>query len=360
MRLHVCMFAAIRVSLLANLRALLPAIVLMARRYSYTPRRTGSPPKAGTVSIPILPIVIGLAVLLFGGWLLFRGGSPGVVEPDNAALALPPNESATPAAVASAQATPRKTPKPAPVPVISGLGVTVLEEPCGAVLYASNEHTSVPPASLAKIVTALVAVDHGNLDRKIAVTVDGSALALETDATVMGLRPGQRLSMTDLLYGLLMRSGNDAALQIAEAISGDEASFVALMNAKVAELGLTDTHFTNSHGMDAAGLYTSAYDMAMLGHELLKDPLLAKIVGTQKYKPGWDGPEIENLNLMLTGYKGSVGIKTGYTDQAGQTIVAAAEDTGRVLIVSVLKSENRYRDAGRLLDWGFESTAPAC
>lgn len=334
----------------------------MARRYSYTPRRTGSSTATGAVSIPIIPILFAIAAVVLGVLFLFRGGgSPtDVVEPDNAALAGGASGSVTPV-VASAQATPRKTPRETVVPQISGLSAVILEEPCGAVLYANNENTHYPPASLTKIVTALVAMDEvDDLDRTVDITVDGAALALETDATVMGLLPGQRLSMEDLIYGLLMRSGNDAAIQIAEAVSGSETAFVALMNARVAELGLTDTHFANAHGMDAPGLYASAHDMALLGHELMKDPFLAKVVSTREYKPGWALPAIENTNLMLTGYEGSIGIKTGYTDQASETIVAAAEDTGRVLIVTVLKSQDHYRDAGRLLDWGFESTAPAC
>jgi D-alanyl-D-alanine carboxypeptidase len=236
----------------------------------------------------------------------------------------------------------------------------ILEEPCGEVVWAANENATFPPASLTKIATALVAVELGDLDETIDVTVDGAALAHETDATVMGLRPGMRLTLRDLLYGLLMRSGNDAAIQISLAVAGSERDFVELMNEKAEDLGLEDTHFTNPHGMDAAGLYTSAHDIALLGHELLQDPLLAEIVRTQTYKPAWDEGPMDNTNLMLSGYRGSIGIKTGFTDQAGQTIVAAAEDTGRVLVVSVLKSQDRYRDAGRLLDWGFNSSESVC
>jgi D-alanyl-D-alanine carboxypeptidase (penicillin-binding protein 5/6) len=305
--------------------------------------------------------VLVLGAVVFGILFLFRGGGADVADPDEAALALPHVSGTVTPAVASAQATPRRTPRETSPPVISGLAATILDEPCGAVLYAANEDTHYPPASLTKIVTALVAMDEiDDLDEMIEITVDGAALALETDATVMGLLPGQRLSMEDLIYGLLMRSGNDAAIQIAEAVAGSEAAFVAMMNAKVAALGLTDTHFANAHGMDAPRIFTSAHDMALLGHELMKDPFLKQVVNTREYQPGWDLPAIENSNLMLTGYEGSIGIKTGYTDQASETIVAAAEDSGRVLIVTVLKSQDHYRDAGRLLDWGFESTAPAC
>ncbi len=331
----------------------------MPRRYSYTPRRSGPPRRVSGGSAPVLPIVVAAVVVVFGALLLFRGDGSTAANPDGPVAAIPVGGSVTPA-VAGAQQTPVRTIKPAPVPQISALSAAIIEEPCGAVVWSANEDTHYPSASLTKIVTALVAVDDGGLDRMVDITVDGSELARETDATVMGLVPGQRLSMTDLLYGLLMRSGNDAAIQIAEAVAGTQEAFVARMNAKMISLGLEDTHFANPHGLDAASHYTSAYDIAMLGHELMKVPLLARIVGTQKYQPNWGGPAIENLNLMLTGYEGSIGIKTGFTDQASETIVAAAADTGRVLIVSALKSSDRYRDAGRLLDWGFASTASAC
>jgi D-alanyl-D-alanine carboxypeptidase len=176
----------------------------------------------------------------------------------------------------------------------------------------------------------------------------------------MGIEPGMRLSMRDLLYGLLMRSGNDAAIQIAEEVGGSVPAFVRMMNEKAEELGLTDTHFTNPHGLDDAALYSSAYDMAVMGRELLRDPLLAEIVQTQFYQPAWDGPALENLNLLLGSYPGVLGIKTGYTDLAGQTIVAAAERGGRRIILAVMGAQTEmYGDATGLLEWAFSETS-AC
>jgi D-alanyl-D-alanine carboxypeptidase len=251
-------------------------------------------------------------------------------------------------------------PGDAPAPLITGASAIVIEEPCGAVLHGVNEHTSMPPASLTKIVTALVAVDHMAMDRVLDVSIDGGQLSMATDSTVMGLVPGQRLTLQDLLGGLLMRSGNDAAITIADGVAGSQQAFAGMMNDKVAALGLHDSQFVNAHGLDATGHYTSAYDIAMLGRQLLRDPQLAQIVQSKSYTPNWDGGPLENINLLLGNYPGALGIKTGYTDLAGATIVGAAERFGRRLIVSVMHSTDLYVDTTALLDWAFYNTAPAC
>jgi D-alanyl-D-alanine carboxypeptidase (penicillin-binding protein 5/6) len=248
----------------------------------------------------------------------------------------------------------------APPPSITAPAAVVLEEGCGAVLFSLDPHSERPPASVTKIVTALVVVDHAALSDIVPVTVNGAELSATSDATVMGLAPGQRLTVRDLLYGLLLPSGNDAALQLAEHVSGSVPAFVELMNQKAAQLGLEDSHFTNPHGLHDPAHYTSAYDIAMLGAELLKNPDLAEIVRTQTYQPAWDGPGLKNINLLLGLYPGAIGVKTGFTDEAGKTIVAAAERDGRRIVVSLLHSQELYIDAPLLLDWAFSSVAPAC
>ena len=247
-----------------------------------------------------------------------------------------------------------------PPPAISAAAVAVLEEPCGALVHSFNAHAHLPPASLTKIVTALVADERVNLAQTVQVTIDSAALTAATDATVMGLEPGQTLGMVDLLYGLLLPSGNDAALQIAQQVAGNVKAFADLMNARVAEAGLKDTHFVNPHGLDAADHYTSAYDIAVLGNLLLQKPDLAFIVGTRTYQPNWDGPRVDNLNQLLGQYPGAIGVKTGYTLTAGHTIVAAAERNGRRFIVSVLGSGDNFGDATKLLDWAFTSAPSSC
>ena len=132
------------------------------------------------------------------------------------------------------------------------------------------------------------------------------------------------------------------------------------MNAKVNELGLGDTHFANPHGLDDPDLYTSAFDIAMLGRELIRQPELAAIVRTPTYQPAWDGPPVWNGNRLLNTYPGSIGVKTGFTDEARGTIVAAADRDGRRLVVSVLDSSAIYDDAITLMEWAFTDERSAC
>lgn len=235
-----------------------------------------------------------------------------------------------------------------------------MEASCAELLYGKSQHLRLPPASLTKIATALVAADRGDLSEIVDIDVNSGLLAVSNDSTVMGLEPGQRLSMRDLLYGLLLPSGSDAAVQIAEHIGSTVAGFVDMMNAKALALGLTDTHFSNPHGLDEDGLYSSAYDMALLGRALLASPELAAIVRAKSYQPDWDGAALWNGNELLDRYPGAIGIKTGYTEQASQTMVAAAERGGRRLIVTVLGSTNRFADVTALFDWAFANTPPAC
>jgi D-alanyl-D-alanine carboxypeptidase (penicillin-binding protein 5/6) len=274
---------------------------------------------------------------------------------------------ATPAARTDPERTLAPVPRePTPVeeadpPRISAAAAVVMDEACGVVLYELNGGMRRPPASVTKILTALVAHDNSDLDDLVSISISGAEFSLETDSTVMGLEPGQTLTMRDLLYGLLLPSGNDAAIQIAEYIGGSVAGFARMMNARAAELGLENSHFTNPHGLDDPALYTSAYDMAILGRELLRRPALAEMVKAPVYQPAWDGPAVANINQLLSFYPGTLGVKTGYTDQAGQTIVAAAEQGDRRIIVSILGDQfDVYKDVSELLNWAFQSTATAC
>ena len=247
-----------------------------------------------------------------------------------------------------------------PPPKISGKSAVVLEESCGALLYGHRAHERFRPASLTKIVTALVALEHVEPSELVDVQVNSALLVASTASSVMGLKPGQQLPMRDLLYGLLLPSGNDAAIAIAEHVGGTVPAFVSLMNGKLQGLELQDTRMANPHGLDEAGLYTSAYDIAILGRELLAQPELAAIVSTETYQPAWDGPPVWNGNQLLYEYRGAVGVKTGHTVKAGQTVVAAAERDGRTIIVSVLSSGDRDYDATVLLDWAFTNTTAPC
>jgi len=338
------------------------------RRYHYTPRRDGRQPRkpghassgggSGSILPFALPAVVLPALVLGIVWLTSGSGASCSGAACNTALALG-NNSVVPT-VQAVVASPQVSPTRGPPPQISGLSAAILEEPCGRAVYTLKEHTTYPPASLAKMMTAVVAAKKGDMSQIITSPIDGGALSMATDGTVIGLTLGEQLTLRDLLYGMLMRSGNDAALTIAAAIGGSEPGFVQMMNEEAITLGLTDTNFTNPHGLDDPRLYTSAYDIARIGIEVLRNPDLAQIVRTKEYTPAWDNGPLENINLFLGHFDGAIGIKTGYTDTAGQTIVAAAERDGRTLVASVMHSGDEYVDAGALLDWAFVNTQRAC
>jgi D-alanyl-D-alanine carboxypeptidase (penicillin-binding protein 5/6) len=201
--------------------------------------------------------------------------------------------------------------------------------------------------------TAAVATDQASTNRMIKTNIDGAKLFDDTGSTIMGLKPGMELSLLDLLYGLLLPSGNDAAKAIAVGIAGDESSFVELMNAKAESLALDDSHFTNPHGLDEPGLYSSAYDMAMLARYVMQQPMLRQIVSTVSWQPSWDGPPVWNGNRLIGEYDGADGVKIGYTEASQQTIVASATRGGRRIIASLMRSQDRYTDSKRVLDWAF-------
>jgi len=252
------------------------------------------------------------------------------------------------------QAAPVPTPtEPAGFPFVSAKSIALIEGACGAEIYARNEHLRLPPASLTKLMTAAVATDHASTDTLITSHVDGAKLFDETGSTIMGLQPGMQLSLLDLLYGLLLPSGNDAAIAIAEGVGGTQEQFVEMMNDKVQSLALEDSHFTNPHGLYDKDLYSSAYDMAMLARYVMQNATLRTIVSTVSWQPNWSGPPVWNGNRLIGEYAGADGIKIGYTEESQQTIVASATRGGRRIIASLMRSQDRYTDAERLFDWGF-------
>lgn len=246
-----------------------------------------------------------------------------------------------------------------PPPEIGGLAAVVIDGDCGKVLYGKDMRARLPPASLVKMATALVTVENGRLSDLVRSKIDGWELTARDGSSIMGLEAGMVLSVEDLLYGLMLRSGNDAALTLADYLGGVERT-VALMNTRVRQLGLTDTRFTNPDGRYHPDQYSTPLDMAFLGMELLKNARLSQIVVAPAYTPRWEHGTITNTNAMLAIYPGAQGIKTGYTDQGNYTIVAATVWEGRQLVVSVFGSWNLYTDSIRLLDWAYDYTKSVC
>jgi D-alanyl-D-alanine carboxypeptidase (penicillin-binding protein 5/6) len=226
----------------------------------------------------------------------------------------------------------------------------------GRVLYDKAGHVKLYVASTTKMMTALVVREHKKLSDKIVIGPE----ATQVGEQGMDLTPGETLTVEQLLNALLIQSANDVAYALAQGTAGSIDAFSALMNKKAAELGANDTHFVNPHGLDQSGHYSSAYDLAVIGRELMKDPVLAKMVSTPHYSIPWPGhpaPRVaQNHNEILTQYKGATGIKTGYTVPAGWCLVASATRDGKSLIAAVLNSAHRADDAAALFNYGFSAT----
>jgi D-alanyl-D-alanine carboxypeptidase len=270
-------------------------------------------------------------------------------------LALPTPRAAQAAPLEqSAGSAPPPLPASSPGPALETRAAVVIDAATGAVLFEQSAHERLPPASLTKMATALVAVERGDPGQRIVATANSMA-----EPTAIGLEPGDRLPLSEALYGMLLNSGNDAALAIAETLGdGSIARFVGWMNTLVASLGLVDTRFANPHGLDVGQHYSSAYDMALIGRALLRQPLLRSIVGTQHHE--YNGPPVwafHNINPFLTAYQGADGIKTGYETRAGHTLAASATRDGREVIAVVLNSQRYVADGAALLDYGFARLA---
>jgi D-alanyl-D-alanine carboxypeptidase len=252
--------------------------------------------------------------------------------------------------LATLPARPARADEPRP-PAAGSRAATVIDADSGAVLYARNEHAELAPASLTKMVTALVAVERAPLDRPVRATH-----SFDVVPVLIGLEPGDTLTLEDALYGLLLNSGNDVALAIAEELGGGSTErFVVWMNELARRLGLQNTRFRNPHGLDQEGHVSTAYDMAVIGRAVMERPELARIVGQARRVV--DGPPrwvFFTRNPLLGVYQGVDGIKTGYDDLAGPCLVATAVREGRRAIAVVLNSTRYADDAASLLDYAFE------
>ena len=226
----------------------------------------------------------------------------------------------------------------------------------GKVLYSKDSQEKLPIASLAKVMTALIALEHKSLEDKYVV----SQRATEMEPDEMILLPGETLTLKELLYGIFLVSANDAAWVLAEGTTGDKEEFVRLMNSKATQLGMKDTHFVNPTGLDEdfGSSFSTAYDMVILTRYLIRE--YPEVVGISK-TPYIFIPETQNhqsyemysgINL-LTSYPGVVGFKTGYTPEAGLTLITLARKDGKEVIGVLLDSPYRRDEARLLLDYSF-------
>lgn len=230
----------------------------------------------------------------------------------------------------------------------------LIERNTGMVLLRHNENEPLPMASTTKVMTALLALEKGNLDD--VVTVGRNAYGVPGTSIYLNL--GEHITLRDLLYGLLLASGNDAAVAIAEHIGGSVEAFCAMMTERAAELGCENTVFVNPNGLPAEGHHTTAYDLALIAREAMKHETFREIVSTRRASIPWEGRSydriLNNKNRLLTDYEGATGIKTGYTRAAGRCLVFGARRDGLEVIGVVLNCGDWFNEAARLMDLGFE------
>jgi D-alanyl-D-alanine carboxypeptidase len=230
-------------------------------------------------------------------------------------------------------------------PQVSARAALMVDADSGEVLYSKSQQAPLPPASTVKVMTALLALQNGGLQDRVTV----SATAANTEGSRMGLAAGESLSVEELLYGLLLPSGNDAAVALAEHVSGSEEAFVEQMNVRAEALGLTQTHFTSAHGLDDPAQTISAADLITLTQAALAYPEFAEIVA--KASADVAGHALTNTNELLASYPGADGIKTGTTDEAGECLAASVTRDGHRVLLALLGSTDRYGDARALLDY---------
>ena len=249
---------------------------------------------------------------------------------------------------------------------VSATAAVLLDADTGQVLYEKNGDERMLIASTTKIMTALVVLEQAGLDDTITVTQAHMA-----EGSSMYLKPGETVRVEELLYGLLLCSGNDAALALTEC-AGGAAPFVALMNEKAAALGMAHTSLANPNGLDAEGHYSTARDMAVLAAAAMDDPTFRRLCSSRCVTIG--SRTMENHNRLLRQVEGCVGLKTGYTEKAGRTLVSAArrggmtliavtllscaERNGCRLIVVTLRDGDDWADHAALYEYGFRLTAP--
>ncbi len=225
----------------------------------------------------------------------------------------------------------------------------------GEIIYCKNADERLPMASTTKIMTGILLCEYGNLDKEITVTKE----MIMVEGSSMGLLEGDKVTLHDLLYGLMLASGNDAANVIAFTLGGSLNGFVDMMNQKAKELGLENTSFATPSGLDDENHYTTALELAKIAQYALKNEEFAKAVSTEKAVLNYGNPpyrrSLTNHNKLLKMYDGAVGVKTGFTKKSGRCLVSAARRDGKFVIAVTLHDPNDWQDHIDLLNYGLNS-----
>ena len=237
-------------------------------------------------------------------------------------------------------------------PAISAQSAVLIDAQSGRVLLEYNPHIKLPMASTTKIMTALIALENGELKDKVKIDKD----AVGIEGSSIYLYENEYITLEDLLYGLMLRSGNDSAMAIAKHIGGDLEGFVQMMNKKAREIGANNSNFTNPHGLHDDNHYSTAYDLALITREAMKIEEFKKISKTKRWKANRDKNNLfYNKNDTLWDYEGGDGVKIGYTKRAGRCLVSSATRMDTQLISVVLNDGNWFNDCYRLMDYGFDN-----
>lgn len=241
-------------------------------------------------------------------------------------------------------------------PQIGAEAAVVMDAKTRRVLFTKNATQVMYPASTTKMVTLLTALERGDLDSIVTVSQN----AADTEESRLGLNAGDKLTLRDLLTGMMLISGNDAAVAAAEHIGGSVPAFADMMNARVDKIGMVNTHFSNPNGLpDPYNHYSTALDLAQIAATGMQNVEFARIVSTPEYVVHFlnrSPIRVGNINKFLKIYPGADGIKTGYTDAAGDCLVAGAKHGDVQLIVVLLNDDDRWEDATKLMDYGFQLT----
>ncbi len=243
----------------------------------------------------------------------------------------------------------------APRPNLSASSAILMDVTTGKVLFTKNSNERRAPASTTKVLTALVALERGEMNEIITTSQNASKI----DGSSIWLAPGEKHTLEELLYGVLLSSGNDASVAIAEGLAGSEAKFADWMNEKAQAIGANDSCFKNSNGLPESGHYSTAYDLALITRYALHNPVFTEMVKTKKRAITWPGRDYNrmmvNHNKLLWRYEFADGVKTGYTRQAGKCLIASATKKGQRLIAVVLNSKQMYEDSKHLFEYGFSN-----
>jgi len=242
------------------------------------------------------------------------------------------------------------------LPYISAHSVILMDAETGDILYDREGQTQRPPASTTKILTAIVALEMADIE-------EISTVSEKTDCvgeSSLNLNQGNQIKLGELIEGALVKSGNDACAAIAEQTAGSVDEFARLMNQKAVSLGAYRSNFTNPHGLPDQNHYSTAYDLAVIARYAMKNPVFSKIVSQKVSTITYEKPQksqiVKNTNKLLWNYPYADGIKTGTTNAAGKCLIASASNNGRRLIAVILNGPDRFGDAQRLFEWGFNHT----